>query len=485
MRSFFDWFRETVSAEEPWLILGKGPSFALRDRLDMSGYRTLSLNHAAREQPVLLAHVIDLDVVDMIGTALERNARFLVMPWYPHVGNGFGTRSLAEMVEDVPLLRRFEAEDRLLWYDLSTSPVRYGSDPVVEATYFSAEAALNLLAMAGVRQVRSLGVDGGSAYSGAFDDLRDSTLLANGRTSFDLQFEGFARTIVHTGVDFAPLDRPTPARVYVAQGRDEALQLKVLEHSIRRRASLTVEVIPVSAGEAQRIPDGDAVILTARAQILADLRPLWKTGIGERDLLIPRDSEPGPGVVLAGAGLCDRVTDLACQVLERVPAKMLAQIASATLRAALAPEWNPTASRSPDSGSPILFYPADGSEPWLSRSHPLGHLWMRDLLDGISLGFISAEMVAEEVRHGHVRPSLLYQIDQGLEEPLLLPRRARQLDRGFQAPQQGEVKASTRQPRWSSILQAVARQVARRTRAMRPRSPRPQRPSDSGLVIRP
>ena len=485
MQPFFEWFARTVNPSEPWLILGKGPSFAIRDRFDLSGYCTLSLNHAVREQPVLLAHVIDVDVIEACGAALESNAGFLVMPWYPHNGNRVGTRTLAELAAEMPLLRRLDAEDRLLWYDLSTSPVRHGSEPVVEATYFSAEAALNLLAASGVRRVRSLGVDGGSAYSSAFADLRDHTLLANGRTSFDLQFEGFARTIMRTGVDFAPLDRRTPATVYVAHGGEAALQLEVLEHSIRRRASLTVNVVRIPPASAIRAAEGDAVVLTSRAQVLVDLRPLWRAEIGDLDLAFPAGSEAAPGILVAGAGLSRQVPTLASLVLKQAPIETMVQSAPAAVCPVLAPEWNPGCTGGSGRHSSIVLYPADGSEPWLSRGHPLGHLWMRDLLDGISSGFIWSELVAEEVRRGHARPSLLYQAEQGLEEPLLLPRRARLLDRGFEPPRQQGVLSSTPELRWSSVLRAVGRQLARRTRALRHRRTGDPRPSGSGLALRP
>ena len=89
MRHFFEWFSESLRPEEPWLILGKGPSFALRERYDLSGYHLLSLNHVVREQAVLVAHAIDLNVLEACGEVLESNAGFLVMPWYPHVeGSG-------------------------------------------------------------------------------------------------------------------------------------------------------------------------------------------------------------------------------------------------------------------------------------------------------------------------------------------------------------------------------------------------------------
>jgi hypothetical protein len=94
---------------------------------------------------------------------------------------------------------------------------------VVQVRYFSAEAALNLLTTAGVKQVRSLGIDGGADYSQDFADLKDKTLLTNSRTSFNKQFEEIAKTILRTQVDYAPLDVESPVRVYVASTEAEML----------------------------------------------------------------------------------------------------------------------------------------------------------------------------------------------------------------------------------------------------------------------
>ncbi|MGH7508230.1 MAG: hypothetical protein ACREMZ_02020 [Gemmatimonadales bacterium] len=469
MQSFFDWFQDNVRPDEPWLLLGKGPSFALRKELDLDRYRTLSLNHAVREQPVLVAHVIDVDVIQACGDALEANAGVLVMPWYPHVGNEVGTRTLAEYTGRMPALGRLDAAGRLLWYDLSTSPVRYGSAPVVEATYFSAEAALNLLATAGVRTVRTLGIDGGSSYSVAFDDLRDSTLLANGRTSFDLQFAGFARTILRTGVDFAPLDLSTPVRVYVAHAPAERLPLAVLHHSIRRRASMTVELVPLIEGTGDAVPEGQAVLLTPRAQVLADLRQLWRTAVGKQELLVPDKPVSGSGLALAGEGLGSAIPLLASLIRERAPLAALAEAAGGKVRTALPADWNPAWRGRPDQEALVLDYPPGGSEPWLSRAHPLGHVWARDLLDAVARGYVSTQLVAEEVQRGHVRPSLLYQVEHGVEEPLLLPRRARLLDRDFH-PAAGAPSGQSSLRNWVAVLRALSRRIQRHLRTLRRRA---------------
>ena len=111
----------------------------------------------------------------------------------------------------------------------------------------------------------------------------------------------------------------------------------------------------------------------------------------------------------------------------------------------------------------VLYYPPEMSEPWRSRNHPLGHLWVRDLLDAIARKYIEPRFVAEQVENGHVRPSLLYQIENGLEEPLLLSRKARRLDLNFQPRQ----LATGQMVRLKPMLGALGRQLGRWTRRLR------------------
>ena len=310
MRSFFDWFTASgFKPEEPWLVLGKGPSFSKRDQFDLKPFRTLSINHAVREQPVTVAHIIDADVVDACGDALEKNAGVVVLPWHPHVNNAAGDRTLEQVAAGSPALQRLDAQGRLLWYNLSTGrSVREGC-PVVNVKYFSAEAVLNLLTTAGVRTIRSLGIDGGSSYSQNFNDLKDKTLLANQWKSFDLQFGQMARTILKTGADYAPLHLPHPIRVYVAATEKEMLPFKVLEYSIRKHASMTVSVFPLfkadlpipTPKDARNLPrtsfsfhrflipqlagfQGRAIYMDADMQVFRDLAGLWLQPLDEVEI---------------------------------------------------------------------------------------------------------------------------------------------------------------------------------------------------------
>ncbi len=59
-----DWIRQSRFAPKPWLVLGKGPTFARRDEFPLGDYNLLGLNNVVAEQRVDVAHIIDIDVVE-------------------------------------------------------------------------------------------------------------------------------------------------------------------------------------------------------------------------------------------------------------------------------------------------------------------------------------------------------------------------------------------------------------------------------------
>jgi hypothetical protein len=204
----------------------------------------MTLNHAIREQPARVAHIIDVDVLETCAGAFE-SAERVVLPWVPHCANKPGDKDLSQLVNEPGVIRELHREGKLLWYNLSTASRAKPNSPVVPVHYFSAEAALGLLAAANVKAVRSLGIDGGKSYSNEFQDLTDKTLLANGRSSFDKQFEAIAQILLRTKLDYAPLDVEGPIRVFVATEDAQMLPTRVLEYSIKKHTSMSVELVPM------------------------------------------------------------------------------------------------------------------------------------------------------------------------------------------------------------------------------------------------
>lgn len=468
MQTFFEWFRaKSIDSNDPWLIFGKGPSFYSRDRFDLSRFHTMSLNHAVREQSVRVAHIIDYDVLDACAEAIKNNSEVLVMPWRPHVKFVAGKKDLCQLAEENPTLRLLSEQGRLLWYNLSSAREKRGDSPVVHAEFFSAEAGLNLLAQAGVRQVRSLGIDGGRAYSPEFDDLKDKTLLAAGHKSFDLQFKGFAKTILATGIDYAPLDMEAPVRIYVGATAAQTLAFKVLEYSIRKHASLSVQVFPLHrAGikipqpkdEKNRprtpfsfqrflIPavagyQGRAIYLDSDMLVFRDIRQLWSLPFDGAQVLVTREGDTKGHPAQFSVMLLDCAA-LRWDVRQIVKAldendlsyeQLMFEMASAErVRAAIDPAWN-SLERFRKRRTALLHYTDMESQPWLARHNPLNRLWTQALFEAIDAGHITELDVEEDVRSGYIRPSLLYQVHERIADSRHLNKQAAALDSSFVPP---------------------------------------------------
>jgi hypothetical protein len=489
---FFEWYRskDAVWRQRPWLVLGKGPSFALAKDMDTSQFNTFGLNHVVSELKVDVAHIIDLDVVERCADILLTNARYVVMPWYPHIDNRAGKRSLEELITVNPILGKLAAEGRLLWYNKIGRPP-HGSSPPVRVVYFSAEAPYALLGMAGVKTIRSLGIDGGAKYAGNFNGL--PTLLANGQTSFDKQFREIARSIMTYNIDASPLNAESPIRVYVAAMEEQMLAVKVLEYSIRKNTSMTTEVIPMHTSgidvprpqapanwprtpfSFQRflIPQmagyrGRAIYLDSDMQVFSDLRELWCYDMGDNQLLSAEpppegDRKPQYSVMLLDSGklqwnIADIVKSLDAGEFSYEELMYNMKIASKQ-QARISNEWN-SLERYTEGRTKLVHYTDMNTQPWVYARHPLGHLWVHDLLEAIDHGFVTREYVLDHVKKGWARPSLAYQIDHKIEDPLLLPSHVLDLDNDYSPPYHKLHRHGARPwTNFTAYLKAVARHV--------------------------
>jgi len=465
MLTLSEWFTHCGGRGRDWLLLGKGPSFHLRNQFDLSPFLTLALNHVVRELVVTAAHLIDFDVFEACAQSIDRQAQFLLMPWRPHVRNVPGRWTLPDYVKRHPVLAKLEREGRLVGYHLSTGGrAAPAGQPVIEAKFFSAEAALRILAWCGVRRVRSLGIDGGTQYSEEFADLRDTTRLSNRRTSFDEQFSEIAALLHATGLDYAPLHVEAPIRVYVGTTASQELAFQVLAHSIRRHASMSVEIIPMrdlpvpipKRPECRpRTPfsfsrflipalagyRGRAVYLDADMLVFADIASLWQTSLNGADVLYIEQpvasARPDQFSVLLMN--CETLRWNIEGIVRGLDDRRYAYedllhgfcvVPHERLAAGLPPSWN-SLERYRAGETSLLHYTDMHRQPWVSLDNPRGHLWIAELIRAVREGRIPEALVEAEVRVGHVRPSLLEQVRR---------RRARgwwglrRLDRAFEAP---------------------------------------------------
>jgi hypothetical protein len=434
-----EWAGAQQVQDKPWLLLGKGPSFSKITQIDPAQYRVCTLNHVIREIPADIAHIIDLDVVCDCADAIERNARALVMPYHPHVNNRPSDKSLTDFASEIPVLRKLAAERRLVWYNAATSKKRHGDSPVIDVKFFSAEAALNLLATIGVRTVRSLGIDGGARYSSAFDDLNDTTRLANGQDSFDKQFAGIAKTIRTTGIFYAPLHIPAPVRVFVGSDAAQIAGVKVLEYSIKKFASMSVEIvviddrdIPVPKEPSNRsrtgfsfsrfgIPElcgyrGRAIYVDADMQVFTDIAKLWNQDMGDAWVLYAESVKgsarvPQFSVMLMDCGSLDWNVRRIVEGLDnrdfdyRQLMQQLCIMPVERREPRLPFEWN-SLEHYEAGRTNLIHYTDMPTQPWVSHGNKHGKLWYDCCREAVDEGFISKDFLYGEVHKGNVSPEL-------------------------------------------------------------------------------
>jgi hypothetical protein len=480
MKSFFEWMADFHGeAPQNALLLGKGPSFVLRDTFCLDEFDlTVGLNHVVRELPVDIAHVIDLEVVEHCGEAIARNAGVLVMPWVPHVrkvvpytGNTLGFKpgpdNLDACCDGFPVLARLRGEGRLLYYNLATADVEraHPGAPIVPGASFSAVVMLQLLASAGIRRVRTLGIDGGRGYSNQFQDLNATTHLAAGQATYNAQFDEIAKIIMNEAIDFAPLGADEPITVFVGTQPEQMLAFKVLEYSIRKYSSMNVQVralhetvnaahiaIPEPVDPKNRprtpfsfqrfiIPElmqyrGRAIYLDSDMQVFRDMRELWDWPFKGAQILAVRGPEDTGRIPQFSVMVLD-CENLRWQIEELVAGldsrkwsyeQLVYEMAAAGRVSAELPEsWNEL-ERYTASGTALLHYTDMDSQPWLTTENILGYVWCRDLFDAVSAGFISRAMIDDHIANGWVRPSLAHQLDHDIVDPLLLPWRIKRQD---------------------------------------------------------
>lgn len=467
-------------AAQPWLILGKGPSSATYSPSLVETYCVMALNHAVRGSRALVGHAIDIEVFDQLQATDLEGVEWLCLPWVPHVRQwrppfyrgkayfGPGHQTLAEHAVRMPLLTDYLRRGRLMSYNLSTAPsaLRNTKLPFVEGKYtFSAPVALRLLAQSGAQVVRTLGVDGGAAYGRAFADIEGRTKLQTHQTSFDSQFQEMADTVRLFALQSGPLDADLPVRVYVGCMPEQDLAFRVLEYSIRRHSSLSVQVErlheaierrgisvpePAAPGNRGRTPfsfqrfaipalrdfSGRAVYLDSDMLVLRDMRALWTFDMQGQQMVsaapLPESGRrPQFSVMLID---CERLRwDVARLVggLDRgnyTYSQLMHEMVSVEKwRDSLPEAWNSLERYVPDETCLVHFTDMN-AQPWLNPLHPHCALWTRYLLDAVRDGAITRAVIEAEVRQGNVRPSLLAQLYSGDPDPSQLPFRVLRRD---------------------------------------------------------
>jgi hypothetical protein len=437
-----DWIRSARFEAKPWLLLGKGPTFARRNEFPLTDYNLMGLNNVVSEQRVDVAHIIDIDVVQSCADALLDNCCFLVIARRPHKAFRPGERLLEDYFDDLPVLRELDTQERLVWYNAATSaPV--GSSPEIGVRFFSSEAAMNILGEMGVKTVRTLGVDGGTKYSREFQGLPE---LQNGLPSFDAQFREIEDIVAKHEIDFDPLIEPI--RVFCGLDESQIAAARVLEYSIRKHTSHPVRFYPMldvptpepkdpkSRGRTGfsfsrfHIPRlagrrGRALYVDADMQVFGDLAELWSIPFDGAKVMCTRQDEPPDewkGSAWFKPGRQMSVMLLDCARLdwdiEEIVGGLdegrysyeelmfdLCVVEPHEINDNVPPEWNHLEHYEPER-TKLVHYTVVPTQPWKNDKNPLRSLWEPEFEEARAAGVVHRDEAFRLARRGYIKPSL-------------------------------------------------------------------------------
>lgn len=194
MIRFEDWVKASVKDARPALVVGKGPSSDHVGLLNLKAYRVFTLNDAIRLiHEAEAAHFIDIEAFERCAHYLHK-VKYIFMPDRPHKG-----MTRWRPIDEAALLHeklRFWLP-KIVTYTKEACHVSRQSDGSIGVLHFSAEGLFGVLGKGGVKEVRSVGIDGGISYSKNFSDL---TPLENGRKSFDDQNLHLEDIVKHYGM---------------------------------------------------------------------------------------------------------------------------------------------------------------------------------------------------------------------------------------------------------------------------------------------
>ncbi|MBA56377.1 MAG: hypothetical protein CMK89_18155 [Pseudomonadales bacterium] len=455
-----------LNTKKDWLVVGKGPSFSNLTAEILSSHTSVALNHAIKETKCDIAHAIDLDVVEDCAQAILQNSKYLILPLHPHIDFVASEKSLHELIKEIPVLQYLSETDRLFWYNSSTWDNPDNEHPVVPVWFFSADAVIALLAYNGIKKIRTIGIDGGQSYADSFKPFETKTLLKNGQPNFNCQFRAIAKTLKQTGVELMPIGMNEPIWIFVGSQQEQMIAVGVLEYSIMKHCKASVRVVPLHKNSIdynypkdpknqprtpfsfQRflIPElkrfkGKAIYLDSDMQVFQDIHDLWQRDFGTANVLsawLQESSERIPqfSVMLLD---CDKLDWRIENIISGLDngeysyEELMHQMCVAVVDPSLEPEWN-SLEFYETGKTKLLHYTDMETQPWLSTKNPLSKIWVNELSDAITDGFLSMDTIVESILAEEIRPSLYFELTRKKHNKVVIKLFKKYSDAGFLPP---------------------------------------------------
>lgn len=239
----------------------------------------------------------------------------------------------------------------------------------------------------------------------------------------------------------------TPLRIFVGTDESQVVQFRVLEYSIRKSATIPVQIEPMADLPGPKpltaedhpfarfsfyrlmIPalagyEGRALYLDAESLVLGDVAELAALPFCGHSILCSPPDAPGPSIAFASTRPSDQrtVVLIDCDQLRR----RMEELASALQAGSYAydelleklctvdpeevaetvpREWGHV-ERYEAGLTKLLHFRKECDQPWTSARNPLAAIWIAYYEEAAGCGAVTPEEIEASVSSGHLKPSL-------------------------------------------------------------------------------
>jgi len=235
--------------------------------------------------------------------------------------------------------------------------------------------------------------------------------------------------------------------IYIGSQKSHELIIKVLEYSLKINSRYDVNVFPIyqnfcskhkppvckknlpgTSFSFQRfiIPEimsfkGLGLYLDSDMIVFEDIKDLFDTAINDNQIYLPSNYKRTghTSVMLINSSKCNwKINDIIKLLDEEHLSykELMQEVKICTKIGTFNKNWNCLDVYNND--TKLLHFTNMSKQPWLSAKNHLAHHWFKYFFKCIDEGIISMDMISSAINNNYVRPSVLYQIDNNILNPL-------------------------------------------------------------------
>ena len=423
---------------KPYLLIGKGPSFDIIDKILLNKYFTIALNHAVESTQCDAVSIIDIDVVRDCPEAVYRNAKTLVIPWHPHdKNNNFQpcSKTIVDYCKEIKVLGDMLDEGRIYSYNASSAKVFNFEDnkelPNYNVFINNGDSIFTMLVANNNKKIYSIGIDGGTTYSSSFSNYKPG---GNGR-SFEESLAVIKKVEEQSNAELIRLGNLEEIKVFVGCSEAELVPTKVLEYSVKKNTNNPASIIPLFQCDTKhRIPrnpqcrprtpfsfqrffipsltNGKAFYFDSDMLVFKDMSELLSYEFDGYDALSCKDMNiygHWKGSEYAVLMLdCDNIKWDINSIIDDLDSgkltyeKLMFDFAMAKVKPVFDPSWNSLDTYEENKTS-NLHYTNMNTQPWRHNGSPYMNIWFNYLKEAVDNNILSKELVVSHGQRGYIR----------------------------------------------------------------------------------